>query len=160
MFCLSPFLNKGFISEYFRRSGNIPNESDLLHMWVNGLRMKGELSFNNLLDISSQPCEYFFVLRDLITFLISFVDNGISLKLGKVLLKDWSKQWVGVVMYLLFVLQVFRLFLAAMFSAIDVKCVLKVSAIFFIVVFQFITNLKFVNYIILCRICFACLHFY
>jgi hypothetical protein len=24
-----------------------------LHMWVNGLRMKGELSFNNLVDISS-----------------------------------------------------------------------------------------------------------
>ena len=37
MSCLSPFLKKGFISEYFRRSGKIPNESDLLHMWVNGL---------------------------------------------------------------------------------------------------------------------------
>jgi hypothetical protein len=53
MLRLSPFLNKGFISEYFRQSGKIPNDSDLLHMWVNGLIMKGELSFNNLVDISS-----------------------------------------------------------------------------------------------------------
>jgi len=53
MLCLSPFLNRGFISEYFRRSGKIPNESDLLHIWVNGLQIKGELNFNNLVDISS-----------------------------------------------------------------------------------------------------------
>jgi hypothetical protein len=49
--------------------------------------MKGELSFNNLVDISLKPCE-FFVLKDLIIFLISYVDNGISLKLGYVQLKD------------------------------------------------------------------------
>jgi len=53
MLRLSPFLNRGFISEYFNWSGNVPKESDLLHMWVNGLRIKGKLSFNNLVGISS-----------------------------------------------------------------------------------------------------------
>ena len=33
---LSPFLNKGFISEKFYREGKIPEESDLLHMYVRG----------------------------------------------------------------------------------------------------------------------------
>ena len=32
MLSLSPFLNRGFISEYFKRSVKIPNARDLLHM--------------------------------------------------------------------------------------------------------------------------------
>jgi len=31
---LSPFLCKGFISENFNQEGKIPDESDLLHMFV------------------------------------------------------------------------------------------------------------------------------
>jgi hypothetical protein len=55
IFILSSFLNKGFISEHFKRSGKIPGDNDLLHMWVRGEIMKGELIFNNLVDISSYP---------------------------------------------------------------------------------------------------------
>jgi len=31
----------------------MPKENDLLHTWVNGHRIKGRLSFKNLVDISS-----------------------------------------------------------------------------------------------------------
>jgi len=40
---LSPFLCKGFISKNFNREGKIPDESDLLHMYVRGDVMKGVL---------------------------------------------------------------------------------------------------------------------
>jgi hypothetical protein len=35
----------GFISEYFNREGKIPDESDLLHMYVKGDVIKGVLTF-------------------------------------------------------------------------------------------------------------------
>jgi hypothetical protein len=47
---LSPFLNKGLISEYFKGFGKIP-DNDLSNIWVRGELMKGELIFNNLVDI-------------------------------------------------------------------------------------------------------------
>ena len=50
IFILLPFLNKGFISEYFKWSGKI-SVNNLLHMWVGGEIMKGELIFNSLVDI-------------------------------------------------------------------------------------------------------------
>jgi hypothetical protein len=50
-----PFLNKGFISEYFKRSGKIPDDNDLLHMCVRGELMNGGLIFNTLVGISSYP---------------------------------------------------------------------------------------------------------
>jgi len=68
-------LNKGFISEYFKRSGKIPFDNNLLHMWVRREIMKGELIFNSLVDISLYPWE-FFNLRDLIIFLTSLADNN------------------------------------------------------------------------------------
>ena len=41
---MSPFLCKGFISENFNLEGKIPDESDLLHMYVRGDVMKGVLT--------------------------------------------------------------------------------------------------------------------
>jgi len=69
---LSPFLSKIFISEYFKQSGKISDDNDLLHMWV-----RGKLIFNSLVDILSYVCE-FFNLRDLITFLTSLVHKNLS----------------------------------------------------------------------------------
>jgi hypothetical protein len=88
-------LNKGFISEYFKWSGNIPVDNDLLHMWVRGEIMKGELISNtsSLVDISLYPWE-FFNLRDLIIFLTSLVDNDLSSVFGKGLLRDYkNSEW-------------------------------------------------------------------
>jgi hypothetical protein len=48
MFDLPPFLNKGLTTGFFRRSGKIPEDSDLLHIWVTGELMKGELIFSNI----------------------------------------------------------------------------------------------------------------
>jgi hypothetical protein len=45
----------------------IADDNDLLHMWVRGEIMKGELIFNSFIDISPYPWE-FFNLRDLIIF--------------------------------------------------------------------------------------------
>ena len=59
MFYLLLFLNNGFNSEYFKQSGKIPNDGDLLHMWFKGELMKGEPSFTNLADISSYLLEDF-----------------------------------------------------------------------------------------------------
>jgi hypothetical protein len=95
IFILSSFLNKGFISEYFKQSVKIPVDNDLLHMWVRGEIMKGELIFNmsSLVDISSYPWE-FFNLRNLIIFLTSLVDNDLSSVFGKGLLKDYkNSEW-------------------------------------------------------------------
>jgi len=46
-------LNQGFISEYFKQSVKIPDDNDLLQMWFRGEIMKGEIIFNNFVDISS-----------------------------------------------------------------------------------------------------------
>jgi hypothetical protein len=48
---LSTFLCKGFISENF----NIPNESDLLRMYVRGDVIKGVLTFRIFIGIPSYP---------------------------------------------------------------------------------------------------------
>jgi hypothetical protein len=45
---LSPFLNKGLTTAYFKQCGKIPEDNDLLHIWVKGEVMKGELIFINL----------------------------------------------------------------------------------------------------------------
>jgi hypothetical protein len=48
----SPFLNKVFISEYFKQTGKIyDDDDDLLCMWVRGELRKGELIFNSLVGI-------------------------------------------------------------------------------------------------------------
>jgi hypothetical protein len=51
MSVLSPFLYKGFISENFNQQRKIPNECDLLHMYVRGDAMKGVLTFRILIGI-------------------------------------------------------------------------------------------------------------
>jgi len=71
IFILSPFLNKGFISEYLKWSGKI-SDDDLLHMWV-----RGELICNSLVYILSYLCD-FFNLWDLIIFLTSLVHKNLS----------------------------------------------------------------------------------
>jgi len=48
MFDLPPVLNKGLTTAYFKRSGKIPEDMDLLHIWVKGELMKGELIFSNI----------------------------------------------------------------------------------------------------------------
>ena len=60
-----PFLNSGCTSEYFNRSGNVPDDNTLLNMQVNGDIIKGALAFRILSDISSYPCEVLF-FRELI----------------------------------------------------------------------------------------------
>jgi hypothetical protein len=57
-------VNKGIISEYFKRSGKIPVDNDLLRVRVRGEIMKEELIFNSVVDISSYQWE-FFNLREL-----------------------------------------------------------------------------------------------
>jgi len=52
---LSPFLCKGFISENFNQEGKIPDESDLLHMYVREDVMKGVLIFRIFIGIPSYP---------------------------------------------------------------------------------------------------------
>ena len=70
---LSPFLNKGLTTAYFKQSGKIPEDMDLLYIWVKSELIKGELVFNNLVDIPSYP-EEFLDLRDFIMLSISLVD--------------------------------------------------------------------------------------
>jgi hypothetical protein len=79
MFDLSPFLNKGLTTTYFKRSAKIPE--DLLYIWVMSELMKVELIFSNLLDIPSYP-EKFLDLRDFIIFSTSLVDKDFRLILG------------------------------------------------------------------------------
>jgi hypothetical protein len=52
---LSPFLSKGFISENFNQEGKIPDESDLLRMYVRGDVIKGVLAFRIFVGIPSYP---------------------------------------------------------------------------------------------------------
>ena len=67
---LPPFLCKGFISENFNWEGKIPDESDLLHMYVRGDMMKGVLTFRIFIGIPSYPWE-FLDFSDLRIFSIS-----------------------------------------------------------------------------------------
>ena len=50
---LSPFLCKGSISENFDWEEKIPDESNLLHMYVKGDVMKGVLTFRIFIGIPS-----------------------------------------------------------------------------------------------------------
>jgi hypothetical protein len=68
----SPFLNSDCTSEYFNRSGNIPDNDTLLNMYVNGDSIKGALAYRILSDISSYPCEVL-LFNELIILLISYV---------------------------------------------------------------------------------------
>ena len=91
---MSPFLNKGLTNAYFKRSGKIPEDKNLLHIWVKGELIKGELIFINLVDIPSYP-EEFLGSRDCIMFSIMFsislVDIDFRLIFGNGLLKDCVK---------------------------------------------------------------------
>jgi hypothetical protein len=40
MLNLAPFLNKSLATVYFKGSGKIPEDNDLLHIWVKGVLMK------------------------------------------------------------------------------------------------------------------------
>jgi len=50
---LSPFLNIGFIIEYFNLSGKTSEERDLLQIYVEGQMGKRALVFKMLIGISS-----------------------------------------------------------------------------------------------------------
>jgi len=71
-------------------SGKISEDLDLLHIWVKGELIKGELIFINLVDIASYP-EEFLGLRDFIMFSASFVDTDFRLIFGNGFLKDCVK---------------------------------------------------------------------
>jgi hypothetical protein len=43
---LSPFLNKGLATAYFKQSGKIPEDNYLLHIWVKGELMEEEHIFS------------------------------------------------------------------------------------------------------------------
>jgi hypothetical protein len=90
MLDLSPFLNKGLTTAYFKRSRKIPENNGLLHLWVKGELMKEELIFSNLVDVPSYP-EEFLDLRDFIMLSTSLVDKDFRLILGNGFLKDCSK---------------------------------------------------------------------
>jgi len=94
---LSPFLNRGLTTAYFKRSGKVLEDIDLLHIWVKGEIIKGELIFSNLVDIPSYPRE-FLGLRDFIIFFFSLVDTDFKLMFGNGFLNDWVKKWRGVVL--------------------------------------------------------------
>ena len=42
---LSPFLNEGLTTAYFKRSGKVPEDTDLLQIWVKGEVIKGGTYF-------------------------------------------------------------------------------------------------------------------
>jgi hypothetical protein len=94
---LSPFVNKGYISEYFKQSGKIPGDN-LLHICVRGELMEGDLIFNNLVDISSYPWE-FFTLRDLNKFATSLGAKDLGLIFRKGPLQDCRKWCTGIVFF-------------------------------------------------------------
>jgi hypothetical protein len=85
-----PFLNKGLTTAYFKWSGKVPEDNDLLRIWVKGEPMKEELIFGNLVDIPSYP-EEFLDLRDFIMFSTSLVNKDFRLILGNGFLKDCRK---------------------------------------------------------------------
>jgi hypothetical protein len=90
MFNLLPFLSKGLTIVYFKRSGKIPEDNYLLHIWVKGELMKEELIFSNLVDIPSSPVE-FLDLGDFIMFSTSLFDKDFRSVLGNGFLKGCSK---------------------------------------------------------------------
>jgi hypothetical protein len=75
------------MTAYFRWSGKVQEDTDLLHIWVKGEVIKGELIFNNLEYIPSYPKE-FLGLKDFIIFFISLVDIDFILIFGNGFLKD------------------------------------------------------------------------
>jgi hypothetical protein len=79
--------NEGLTTSYFKQSGKVPEDIDLLHIWAKGEVIKGELIFNNLVDIPSYPKE-FWGLRDFILFFISLVDTDLKLIFGNGFLND------------------------------------------------------------------------
>ena len=83
-------MNKGLTIAYFKWSGKIPEDKDLLHIWAKGELMKGEHIFISLVDIQSYP-EEFLGLRDFTKFSISLVDMDFKLIFGKGFLKDCIK---------------------------------------------------------------------
>ena len=87
---LSPFLNRGLTTAYFKRSGKVPEDIYLLHVWVKGEIIKGKLIFSSLVDIPSYPRE-FLGLRDFVIFFISLVDTVFKLMFGNGFLNDWVK---------------------------------------------------------------------
>jgi hypothetical protein len=90
MLDLSLFLNKGLTTAYFKWSGKLPEDNDLLHTWVKDELMKEELIFRNLLDIPSYP-EEFLDLREFIMFSTSLINEDFRLILGNGFLKYFSK---------------------------------------------------------------------
>jgi hypothetical protein len=70
---LPPFLNNGVIREYFNSEGKEPDIIDLLQIYENfkGATINGELTLRILTEISYTY--EFLVLRDLMTFSISFI---------------------------------------------------------------------------------------
>jgi hypothetical protein len=84
------FLNKSLTTAYFKQSGKIPEDNDLLHTWLKGDLMKGELVFINLIDIPS-CAEESLGLRYFIIFSTSLVDIDFRLIFGKGFLKDYIK---------------------------------------------------------------------
>jgi len=73
-----------------KRSGKIPADKDLLHIWANGELMKGEHICISLVEIPSHP-EGFLVLSDCIMFSISLVEMDFKLIFGKGFLKNCIK---------------------------------------------------------------------
>jgi hypothetical protein len=55
IYVLSPFVYNGLISENFNQEGKIPEESDLLHMYVRGNMIKVVPIFRIFIGISSYP---------------------------------------------------------------------------------------------------------
>ena len=84
---MSPFLNKCLTTAYFKQSGKVPEDIDLLHMWVKGEVIKGGLIFSNSVDIPSYP-EEFLGLSDFIIFFISLLDTDFKLIFGNGFLND------------------------------------------------------------------------
>jgi len=83
-------LNSGLTIAYFRQSGKIPEDRDLLHIWAKGELNKGKHNFISLVDIPSYP-EEFLGLRYFIMFSISLIDMNFKLISGKGFLKDCAK---------------------------------------------------------------------
>jgi hypothetical protein len=88
MFDLSPFLNKGLTTACGKRSGKIPEDNNLLHIWVKDELLKVKLILSYLVDIPLYP-EEFLGLRDFIMFSTSLVD--FRLIFGKGFFKDCIK---------------------------------------------------------------------
>jgi hypothetical protein len=110
-------LNKGFTSENFNLSGNIPVDKILLNIKVSGDKMQGALIFNIFVEILSYLCQ-FLLFNEWIIFSTSCVEVFLSL-MGKIVcLKFCFKYNKGSVF---FVETVSASFLYMKFSATDEK---------------------------------------